>query len=46
MFAIGDAETIAARLADHRAAGVDLPIIAPTVFGGDLDEALEVWAEA
>ncbi len=44
VFAIGDAERIASRLAAFRRAGVDLPVIAPTVFGGDLDAALEAWA--
>jgi len=46
VFAIGDAEAIRTQLQRFRAAGVDLPIIAPTVFAGDLDEALESWSKA
>ena len=46
VFAIGDAAAIRARLGRFREAGIELPIIAPTVFEGDLDEALEIWAEA
>lgn len=46
VFAIGRAEDIAERIGRFRAAGIDTPIIAPTVFDGDLDAALEVWARA
>jgi probable F420-dependent oxidoreductase len=45
-FAIGDAEEINAAVGRFREAGIDLPIVSPLVFDGDLDEALELWANA
>lgn len=46
VFAIGSAEEIAERVARFRDAGIDTPILAPTVFDADLGRALEVWAGA
>ena len=44
VFAIGAADDITAAVERFRDAGVDTPILAPTVFDGDLRVAMEQWA--
>ena len=44
VFAIGAADDITAAVERFRDAGVDTPILAPTVFDGDLRVAMERWA--